>query len=84
MTVGVVGISNPCIASCQSCKWVSGADYGNVFSVPNDKETAQKLAECEKLVKRINFEKAIEVDDPPSPSAGLELDKMGESSCSSG
>lgn len=45
---------------------------------PNDKDAALKLAECEKLVKRINFEKAIEVDEPLSPSAGLEIDKMGK------
>ena len=48
--------------------------------VPNDKDAALKLAECEKLVKRINFEKAIEVDEPVSPSAGLEIDKMGKRS----
>lgn len=37
-----------------------------------------KLAECEKLVRRLNFEKAIAVEDAPSPSAGLEIDKMGK------
>lgn len=51
-----------------------------VSPVPNDKDAALKLAECEKLVKRINFEKAIEVDEPLSPSAGLEIDKMGKRS----
>ena len=42
-----------------------------------------KLAECEKTIKRINFEKAIAVDDPPSPSEGLEIDKMGKESFNS-
>ncbi|KAF8463589.1 Metallo-dependent phosphatase-like protein [Kalaharituber pfeilii] len=44
------------------------------WGVPNDKDAAQKLAECEKLVKRINFEKAIEVEDPPSAAEGLDID----------
>ncbi|KAF8428683.1 Metallo-dependent phosphatase-like protein [Tirmania nivea] len=43
---------------------------------PNDKDAALKLAECEKLVKRLNFEKAIEVEEVPSPSAGLDIAGM--------
>lgn len=32
--------------------------------------------ECEKLVRRLEFEKAIEVSDPPSAFEGLDLDSM--------
>lgn len=35
-----------------------------------------KLAECEKIVKRIEFLKAIEVADPPSAAEGLDLDSI--------
>ena len=35
-----------------------------------------KLAECEKLVRRIEFEKAIEVADPPSAFEGLNIDSI--------
>ncbi|KAK5073505.1 Palmitoyl-protein thioesterase 1 [Lithohypha guttulata] len=40
---------------------------------PNNKDAKLKLAECEKLVKRIQFLKAIEVGDPPSAFEGLDI-----------
>lgn len=43
---------------------------------PNDKDAKLKLAECEKLVKRIEFFRAIEVGEPPSAAEGLDLDSM--------
>lgn len=41
---------------------------------PNNKDTKLRLAECEQVVKRIAFEKAIEVSDPPSAFEGLDID----------
>ena len=52
------------------------ADFYNL-TVPHDKDAKQKLAECDKLVKRINFERAIEVGDPPSAAEGLDLNSIG-------
>lgn len=43
---------------------------------PNNKDAKLKLAECEKLVKRIQFLKAIEVGDPPSAFADLDIDSI--------
>lgn len=43
---------------------------------PSDSNAKLKLAECEKLVRRIDFEKAIEVGDPPSAFEGLDIDSM--------
>ncbi len=43
---------------------------------PSNKEAKVKLAECERLVKKINFLKAIEVADPPSAFEGLDLDSI--------
>ncbi|OAL22390.1 hypothetical protein AYO20_11176 [Fonsecaea nubica] len=43
---------------------------------PNNKDARLKLAECEKLVKKIQFLKAIEVEDPPSAFEGLDLDSI--------
>jgi serine/threonine-protein phosphatase 5 len=34
------------------------------------------LAECEKIVKRVEFFRAIEVGDEPSAAEGLDLDSM--------
>jgi len=45
--------------------------------VPNDQDAKKKLAECEKLVRRLNFEKAIEVGEPTSAADGLNLDDIG-------
>ncbi|KAB8289958.1 hypothetical protein EYC80_010285 [Monilinia laxa] len=47
-----------------------------VRKAPNDKDAKLRLAECEKIVKRIEFFRAIEVGDPPSASEGLNLDDM--------
>ncbi|MDI1491744.1 MAG: Palmitoyl-protein thioesterase 1 [Ramalina farinacea] len=41
---------------------------------PNNKDTKLRLAECEQVVKRIAFEKAIEVSDPPSAFEGFDID----------
>ena len=43
---------------------------------PNNKEAKLRLAECEKLVKRVQFLKAIEVSDPPSAFEGLDIDSI--------
>ncbi|PGH01226.1 hypothetical protein AJ79_07998 [Helicocarpus griseus UAMH5409] len=47
-----------------------------VRKAPNDRDAKLKLAECEKLVRRIEFEKAIEVADPPSAFEGLGIENM--------
>lgn len=47
-----------------------------VKKVPTDKDAKLKLAECEKIVRRVEFLKAIEVADPPSAAEGLDLDSM--------
>lgn len=47
-----------------------------VQKVPNDADAKKKFVECEKLVKRIKFEKAISVGDPPSAAEGLDLDNI--------
>ncbi|EGD92599.1 serine/threonine protein phosphatase PPT1 [Trichophyton tonsurans CBS 112818] len=47
-----------------------------VKKAPNDRDAKLKLAECEKLVRRIEFEKAIEVSDPPSAFEGLNIESM--------
>jgi serine/threonine-protein phosphatase 5 len=43
---------------------------------PADKSARLKLAECEKIVKRIEFIKAIEVEDAPLASEGLDVESM--------
>ena len=47
-----------------------------VRKAPNDKDAKLKLAECEKIVKRVEFLRAIEVGDEPSAAEGLDLDSM--------
>lgn len=47
-----------------------------VRKAPNDKDAKLKLAECEKIVRRVEFFRAIEVDDAPSAAEGLDLDSM--------
>ncbi|KAI9837537.1 MAG: hypothetical protein M1819_007188 [Sarea resinae] len=47
-----------------------------VRKVPNDRDAKLRLAECEKIVRRVEFLKAIEVGDPPSAAEGLDLDSM--------
>lgn len=43
---------------------------------PNNRDAKLKLAECEKLVRRLEFEKAIEVTDPPSAFEELDIDAI--------
>ncbi|KKY15797.1 putative serine threonine protein phosphatase ppt1 [Phaeomoniella chlamydospora] len=43
---------------------------------PNNKDAKLKLSECERLVKRINFYKAIEIGDEPSAFEGLDIDSI--------
>ena len=43
---------------------------------PNNKDAKLKLAECEKIVRRVEFLRAIEVEDAPSPFEGLDIDSM--------
>lgn len=43
---------------------------------PANQNAKLKLAECEKLVRRIEFEKAIEVSDPPSAFEDLDIDAI--------
>ncbi|KAH8821685.1 Metallo-dependent phosphatase-like protein [Xylogone sp. PMI_703] len=47
-----------------------------VKKAPNDKDAKLKLAECEKIVRRLEFFRAIEVGDEPSAAEGLDLDSM--------
>jgi serine/threonine-protein phosphatase 5 len=47
-----------------------------VKKAPNDKDAKLKLAECEKIVKRVEFFRAIEIGDEPSAAEGLDLDSM--------
>jgi len=43
---------------------------------PNNKDAKLKLADCEKLVRRLAFEKAIEVSDPPSAFESIKIDSI--------
>ncbi|KAB8078407.1 hypothetical protein BDV29DRAFT_187924 [Aspergillus leporis] len=43
---------------------------------PNNRDAKVKLADCEKLLRRLQFEKAIEVSDPPSAFEDLDIDSM--------
>ena len=43
---------------------------------PQNQDAKLKLAECEKMVKRIEFQRAIAVDDEPSAFEGLDIDSM--------
>ena len=44
---------------------------------PGNKDAQMKLAECEKIVRRMQFEKAIESESPPSSWEGLSPDDLG-------
>jgi len=44
---------------------------------PGNRDAATKLAECEKIIRRIQFEKAIESESPPSAWEGLDPDDLG-------
>ncbi|MCJ1304332.1 hypothetical protein MMC08_007144 [Hypocenomyce scalaris] len=43
---------------------------------PKSKDAKLKLAECEKIVRRVEFLRAIEVEDAPSAFEGLDIDSM--------
>lgn len=43
---------------------------------PNNKDAKLKLADCEKIVRRVEFLRAIEVGDPPSTFEGLDIDSI--------
>ena len=43
---------------------------------PNNKDAKVKLAECEKIVKRVEFLRAIEVEEAPSAFEGLDIDSV--------
>ena len=43
---------------------------------PANKDAKLKLAECEKIVKHVEFLRAIEVGDPPSAFEGLDIDAI--------
>ncbi|XP_050532859.1 serine/threonine-protein phosphatase 5 [Daktulosphaira vitifoliae] len=47
-----------------------------VKALPNDKDANQKYTECNKLVKRLAFEKAISVEDSKSVSEQIDLESM--------
>ena len=53
------------------------SNYLQVTKVrPNDKDAKQKFVECNKIVKRLAFEKAIAVDDHSCVSDGINLEAM--------
>lgn len=41
---------------------------------PGNKDAKLKLAECEKIVRHVEFLRAIEIGDPPSAFEGLDID----------
>jgi serine/threonine-protein phosphatase 5 len=43
---------------------------------PGNRDALAKLAECEKIVRRIQFEKAIESESPPSAWEGFDLEDL--------
>lgn len=43
---------------------------------PNNKDARLKLAECQKIVRQLNFYAAIEVGDEPSAAEGLDVDSI--------
>lgn len=52
-------------------------DFKTVVKIePNNKDAKLKLAECEKIVRRVEFLRAIEVGDPPSAFEGLDIDSI--------
>ena len=44
---------------------------------PGNRDALAKLAECEKIVRRIQFEKAIERESPPSAWEGIDFEDLG-------
>ena len=48
-----------------------------VTAEPGNRDAVEKLKECEKIVKRLQFEKAIEGGPPPSAWEGFNPDALG-------
>ena len=44
---------------------------------PSNRDALSKLAECEKIVRRIQFERAIESESPPSAWEGFDPEDLG-------
>ncbi|CCJ29955.1 unnamed protein product [Pneumocystis jirovecii] len=54
-------------------------DYRTIIKhIPNDYETRRKAIECEKIVRRIEFEKAINVGEEPSATEGIDFDAIDD------
>jgi serine/threonine-protein phosphatase 5 len=52
-------------------------DFRAVVKIePNNRDAKLRLADCEKLVRRLAFEKAIEVSDPASAFESINLDSI--------
>ncbi|KAG5437998.1 hypothetical protein PCANB_000345 [Pneumocystis canis] len=52
-------------------------DYRTIIKhIPNDYETRRKAIECEKIVRRIEFEKAIDVGEAPSATEGIDFEAI--------
>ncbi|KAI9700454.1 MAG: hypothetical protein M1836_002469 [Candelina mexicana] len=65
------GIANTAILNSRAAL----KDFKTVVKkAPNDRDAKLKLAECEKIVRHVEFLKAIEFDDAPSAAVGLDLD----------
>lgn len=43
---------------------------------PTNKDAKLKLADCQKIVRQLDFFAAIEVDDEPSAAEGLDIDAI--------
>jgi len=58
-------------------------DFKNLVArEPNNRDALAKLSECEKIVRRIQFEKAIESESPPSAWEGFDPQDLGTLSSS--
>ena len=54
-------------------------DYEAVKTArPRDKDALTKYTECNKIVRRLAFEKAISVGDTKKPSETIDLESMGK------
>lgn len=66
-------VANTAILNSREALW----DFKHVVrQEPNNKDAKFKLAECERIVRRVEFLRAIEVGDPPSAFEGLNIDSM--------
>ncbi|KAI9795539.1 MAG: hypothetical protein M1835_005563 [Candelina submexicana] len=67
------GIANTAILNSRAAL----KDFKTVVKkAPNDRDAKLKLAECERIVRHVEFLKAIEFDDAPSAAVGLDLDSI--------